>query len=119
MKKEATQIKGDIKAFLGPGSQFEGTLVFDQVVRIDGQFRGEIRSKDILIVGETAQVDGEVHVGTLVLSGRMQGTVVATEKVELLAPANLQGTVSTPILMVEKGVIFNGTLNMGNPANEE
>jgi len=113
MKKDTTPPKGDIKAFLGPGSQFEGTLVFDEVVRIDGEFRGEIRSKDVLIVGETAVVNGDINVGTLVLSGRLQGTVIATDKVELLAPANLEGTVTTPILMVEKGVVFNGTLSMG------
>ena len=42
MKKDKPIEKTDIKAFLGPGSQFEGKLIFDEVVRMDGTFRGEV-----------------------------------------------------------------------------
>ena len=38
MRKEIPIEKSEIKAFLGPGSQFEGKLVFNEIVRLDGGF---------------------------------------------------------------------------------
>lgn len=112
MRKENPVEKSDIKAFLGPGSQFEGKLVFDEIVRIDGVFRGEIQSRDILIIGPGADIQGEISVGTLIVSGKLHGNIKALNKVELRAPAQFDGSLETPILMVEAGVVFNGTLSM-------
>lgn len=112
MKKEAYIEKSDIKAFLGPGSQFEGKLLFDEIVRLDGTFRGEITSKDTLIVGKTADLQAEIEVGTLILSGRFKGNIHAEVRVELRAPAEVEGSIQTPILVVEEGVVMNSTLTM-------
>ena len=112
MKKEAYIEKSDIKAFLGPGSQFEGKLLFDEIVRLDGTFRGEITSKDTLIVGKTADLQAEIEVGTLILSGRFKGNIQAEVRVELRAPAEVEGSIQTPVLVVEEGVVMNSTLTM-------
>ncbi|MDO3378223.1 bactofilin family protein [Geoalkalibacter halelectricus] len=104
--------KSDIKAFLGPGSQFEGKLAFTEIVRLDGLFRGEISSKDTLIVGQTGELQAEIKVGTLILSGKLKGNVTAAARVELRAPAEVEGNIATPLLTVEEGVIFNGSLEM-------
>lgn len=113
MKKPVAIDKADIKAFLGPGSRFEGKLSFDELVRLDGSFTGEINSSDTLIVGETAIMQGEIHVGALVLSGRFTGKIVATDRVELRAPAQVEGSIETPSLKVDEGVVFNGDIVMG------
>jgi len=116
MRKETPIEKGDIKAFLGPGSQFEGKLVFDEIVRLDGTFRGEVTSRDTLIVGEAADIQAEVTVGTLVLSGRFKGNIKASKKVELRAPAQVEGSIETPVLSVEEGVQLNGSITMKKEA---
>lgn len=112
MRKETPIEKSDIKAFLGPGSQFEGKMVFDEIVRLDGTFRGEITSRDTLIVGESADIQAEINVGTLILSGRFKGNIKAARKVELRAPAQVEGHIETPVLAVEEGVVLNSTLSM-------
>lgn len=66
---------GEIRAFLGEGSRFEGVLVFDDIVRMDGHFQGSITSTDTLIAGHTAQIQADIRVGTLVLSGYFKGTI--------------------------------------------
>lgn len=111
MRKESVE-KSEIKAFLGPGSQFEGKLLFNEIVRLDGSFRGEINSKDTLIVGETAEIQAEVTVGTLVLSGRFKGNIKALQRVELRSPAQVEGNIETPVLVVEEGVLLNSSLVM-------
>ena len=112
MRKETPIEKSDIKAFLGPGSQFDGKLLFDEIVRLDGTFRGEVTSRDTLIVGETADIQAEVTVGTLILIGRFKGNIKAARKVELRAPAQVEGNIETPLLVVEEGVVLNSTLCM-------
>ena len=112
MRKETPIEKSDIQAFLGQGSQFEGKLLFDEIVRIDGTFRGEIQSSDTLIIGQTADIQADVTVGTIIISGRFTGNIKASKKVELRSPAQLEGCVETPALVVEEGVLLNGTFNM-------
>jgi cytoskeletal protein CcmA (bactofilin family) len=117
MRKESPIEKSEIKAFLGPGSQFEGKLVFNEIVRLDGAFRGEITSHDTLIVGESADIQAEIQVGTLILSGRFKGSVKAKTRVELRSPAKVDGTIETPALSVEDGVNLNGTITMNIAEN--
>lgn len=119
MKKPVAIDKADIKAFLGTGSRFEGKLSFDEMVRLDGSFSGEIKSSDTLIVGETAVIDGDIQVGALILSGRFKGKIVATDRVELRAPAQVDGSIETPLLTIEEKVIFNGEVSMGSRASEK
>lgn len=112
MKKPIAIDKADIKAFLGPGSRFEGTLSFDEMVRLDGIFSGEINSSDTLIVGESAEIEGSINVGALVLSGRFKGDIKATTMVELRAPAQVAGSIETPSLKIDEKVLFNGEIKM-------
>lgn len=116
MKKPVDIDKADIKAFLGPGSKFEGKLSFNEMVRLDGTFSGEIESSDTLVVGETAEIDGDIKVGALILSGKFKGDIKATAVVELRAPAKVEGKIETPSLKVEDKVIFNGQIVMPGSA---
>jgi len=116
MKKPLAMEKADIKAFLGPGSRFEGTLSFDEMVRLDGSFSGDINSSDTLVVGDTAVIDGNIRVGALILSGRFKGTITATTLVELRAPAQVEGMIQTPLLKIDEKVIFNGEVKMETTA---
>ncbi|HDR46484.1 MAG TPA: polymer-forming cytoskeletal protein [Geoalkalibacter subterraneus] len=111
--------KNEIKAFLGAGSQFEGKLSFSEIVRLDGAFRGEIESSDTLVVGESGKMIAEVKVGSLILSGRLEGNVTAAGKVELRAPAVVEGNITTPLLEVEPGVQINGQIIMPAAAQSQ
>ena len=70
-------------------------------------------SKDTLIVGDSADLQAEVSVGTLILSGRFKGNIKAVTRVELRAPAQVEGTIETPALSVEDGVLFTGSSAVG------
>mgnify|MGYP005811137233 FL=1 len=109
---------GEIRAFLGEGTQFKGVLSFAGAVRIDGHLEGEIVGEELLIIGEPAQVKAEIEVGTLVVSGRVQGSISARERVELLKPGRVTGTIRTPCLVVAEGAVFNGNCEMGGSDEE-
>ena len=101
-----------LNGFLDRGSHFQGDLTFEETFRIDGRFEGKIRSGSELILGDSADVNAEIEVGRLSVNGRLQGSVKATEKIELLAKARVQATLSTPVLKVEEGAFFQGSCQM-------
>ena len=90
--------------------------MFDEIVRLDGTFRGEVTSRDTLIVGDAAEIQAEVNVGTLILSGRFKGNIKASARVELRAPARVEGNIETPVLVMEEGVVMNSTVIMKQDA---
>jgi cytoskeletal protein CcmA (bactofilin family) len=102
----------ELNALLGKGSQFEGKLIFEGTVRIDGKFSGEIISTDQLIIGEGAEVKANVKVGTLTCLGDYQGEATASKAIELKAPAKVRGNLSTASIVIDRGVFFDGTCKM-------
>ena len=112
VNRSGTVTENNIKAFLGAGSDFEGRMVFNESMLLDGTFRGEISSEDMLIVGGKANLQAEVMVGTLIISGCFQGNIKAKTRVELCAPAQVNGVIEAPAISIEDGVIFNGTIKM-------
>jgi len=111
-KSSGTPEQSEITAFLGKGTEFKGVLSFEGTIRVDGKMEGEIISKDTLIGGDSAFLQGEVTVGTIILSGKVVGNINASQKVHLLAPANIQGNIKTPKLIIEEGVTFDGKCEM-------
>lgn len=103
-----------VNALLGRGTSFEGKLTFEGTVHLNGHFVGEIHSPDTLVVGEGARVQGEISVGTLIVNGEVSGTVRARQLVEMHAPARVRGTVETPVLTIDRGVVFEGQTKMEN-----
>mgnify|MGYP003343375601 CR=1 FL=1 len=65
----------------------------------------KLKPVDVAVVGAGVA-------GTIVCKGKITGDVVAKEKIKLRAPAIVNGGIKTPMLSIEEGVLFNGTLEM-------
>ncbi len=103
----------EITALLGRGTEFEGKLHFEGRVRIDGVFRGEIRSEDTLVIGEGAEVHAEIDVATVIVRGGIvRGNIRAATAVELYAPGKMVGNLHSPSLFIDRGVEFQGSCRM-------
>ena len=102
----------EITAFLGKGTEFKGVLSFEGTIRVDGRIEGEVLSKDTLIAGDEAHLQGEISVGTIISSGKIVGNVNASVKVHILAPGVIEGNIRTPKLIIEEGVTFDGKCEM-------
>jgi cytoskeletal protein CcmA (bactofilin family) len=104
---------GEINALLGRGTRYEGKLAFEGRVRIDGQFRGEIYSDDVLILGEGAEVEATIEVGTLIVrGGSLRGRVHARRLIEIYPPGRVFGELKAPQIFIDKGVHFEGSCSM-------
>ena len=109
----ADAVPGDeVIAFVGKGVEFKGVITYNGTVRIDGRLDGEIHTAGVLMVGQEAVITAKVTAGTVISRGHITGDVIAAGRVRLLAPAILNGSVKTPLLSIEEGVLFNGSLEM-------
>lgn len=92
---------------------FEGKMTFEGTVIINGKFKGEIFSDGHLIIGEGGYVEGKIEIGSIQIQGEVRGNILAKEKIEVLAPAVVQGDISAPNLAIKEGAIFEGNCSMG------
>jgi len=102
----------ELNAFLGEGTEFEGKLNFIGTVRVEGNLKGEIFAKDILIVGDKGTVEGEIEVNTIIITGLVKGNIKAATRVEISYPGRLYGTIETPTFVINEGAIFEGDCRM-------
>ena len=105
--------RGDLNGFLDAGSHIEGDLHFEDTFRIDGRLTGRVESKGDLVVGDQGQVEGEIRVGRLFISGTVKGNVVAAQRVEITARGKVGADLETPSLVIEDGAFFEGRCSMG------
>ncbi len=109
------QLQGQVTAILDRGASFEGTLTFEGTVQIGGDFKGEIFTKDTLVVNEGAQVSAQIEAETIVIAGKVEGNLFARRRVIMNPPAVFRGTVTSPSLKIDEGVVFEGASYMPKP----
>ena len=112
---------GDLSGFLEQGSHFEGELRFEQAFRVDGKVSGTIRSDGDLVVGEKGEIDGEVRVGRLFVTGLVRGEIHVAKRLSIHPRGRVEGDVHAPALVIEEGGILEGRCAMatvGAAANE-
>lgn len=102
----------ELNAFLGVGTEYRGKLDFVGAVRIDGHFEGEISTDGDLILGRKAFIQGTVRVGRLTSCGKIRGDVQVKEQAVFEKTSILNGSLSTPSLVVEKGAVVEGRIIM-------
>ncbi|MBU1206111.1 MAG: polymer-forming cytoskeletal protein [Proteobacteria bacterium] len=96
-------------SLIGEGSSVVGTLHFgDGVVRLDGRLDGGIFGQGTLIIGPEGLFQGEMKVSTLILCGRVEGTVIASERAHITPTGKLLGRVQAAQLIIEEGGILDG-----------
>ena len=97
---------GNLTAFIDQGSEFEGKLSFKDTVRIDGTFSGEITSDNTLIVGESGQIMATIRSVCVVISGLVEGNIIASDQIVLHKSAVVNGDLESPTIAMEEGVRF-------------
>jgi len=109
----------EIKAFLDQGTEFEGKLIFTGSVRINGKFQGEIFGQGSLIVDKDAQVEANIAVKSVYISGNVRGNIEVNEKMNIHSTGKFSGDVHTPIFIMEEGAFFDGRSHMMEVAEKK
>jgi cytoskeletal protein CcmA (bactofilin family) len=121
MRKEATMFgkedemrseEGKLSTIIAKGTKINGNIDLEGSIRIDGYVKGKVKTKEILTVGNTGVVEGEVHVREAVVGGKVQGSLIASQKVTLENRASILGDVTTGVFVIKEGGVFHGKCSM-------
>ena len=93
-------------SLLSTGLTVTGNLHSDGEIQIDGRVEGSIHS-DVLIVSETAQVNGEITAESVRVHGHVTGQIRATS-VSLAKTAHVLGDILHGNLAIEQGAFLEG-----------
>lgn len=103
---------------IGRGTTIRGEVDFDQGARILGVFEGKIRSQGEVQIGETAECRAEVDAAKVRIEGRLEGNVMARDRLHLSETANMVGDICATLLHVDEGATFVGHCRVGADALE-
>ena|SRR5215472_14000042 len=104
---------GQGQTYLDKGSKIMGKLFFEGLVRIDGHVEGEISANDVVVIGANAKLTGQLRAASIVIEGMISGgDIIAAKRVELRRTAKVVGDLTTPVLVVEDGALFDGHCTM-------
>lgn len=98
--------------FLEKGVRLEGKLETSGTLRIDSAMKGTLVSEGMLILGEHAQVEGEIVGSRVMILGRFTGTIHAKVRVEIHPKAIVSAEIHSPCLVIEPGSVFDGQCHM-------
>ena len=105
--------EGRLSGYVGNGTVLTGETSFQAMLRIDGHLTGRISSESgTLIVGSSGRVDANIAVASAIISGTINGDIVASEKLELTRTARVVGNIQAPRLVIDDGAVFEGACSM-------
>jgi len=96
------------KNVLNSDVDIKGTIKFAGELLFGGKLEGDITSDGALTLSDEAVIKGNLSVGSVVLRGKINGNIVAKERIEIKAKTELFGDIRAPKLAIEEGVTFVG-----------
>lgn len=93
---------------LGSDVEIKGSIKFQADLSVDGKIDGEITSPAALIVGEHAEIHGEIRTRSVTVQGNVQANITVEDRCELKAGSRLTGDLKAARLIIEDGATFIG-----------
>lgn len=103
-----------VSSVIGKKTIVEGTLIGNELLRIDGLVKGIVKSEGKIIVGNGGKVEGKIEANEIFVGGTIEGELFATEKVEANPTGRIYGDIHTKRLIVDDNAVFEGRCYMEN-----
>lgn len=109
---KSSNTQSDLNGVLDAGSHIHGELRFENRFSMRGKLTGSIFSEGDLEIGEGGEIDGNVHVRRVSVSGTVRGAIHASEQIEIFTAGKVEADLFTPCLKIEEGAFFEGSCVM-------
>jgi cytoskeletal protein CcmA (bactofilin family) len=105
---------------IGKSVVIRGELTGNEDLYLDGDIEGTIDLRDHkLVIGPNGKIKASITARELVVHGRLEGNVAATDRVELKKSCTLIGDVGTQRIMIEDGAFFKGAIDIKDGAQRK
>ena len=103
----------EIATVIGAETVIEGNITVPHSMRLDGRVHGQVNVTETLTVGPNGTVEGNVQVKSVIVGGKVVGSVSASDKITLNSTASMNGDLVCAKLVIEEGAMFEGMSRMG------
>ena len=97
---------------ISQGTIIDGSLISKNDVRISGRVDGEVKAEGKVILANEGYVKGNVNAGEADVAGTVEGELNISKRLILRQSARIKGDISTKVLLVEEGAVFEGACRM-------
>ncbi|HEX6464384.1 MAG TPA: polymer-forming cytoskeletal protein [Vicinamibacterales bacterium] len=96
-------------AWIGQGVTIEGSITSNQDIRIDGRVQGAVEvGQHEVVLGAGSEVKADVNARSVLVGGKIEGDVTATDRIQVQSTGVLIGDVVTPRLIIQDGGMLRG-----------
>ncbi len=108
-KKTAVRTRSIIPAGMTVRGKIEGA----EGLTVAGTVDGEIHLRGTLRLLEGGRLRGQVTVWEALIAGRAEGTLMASDRAEILSTARIEGEMRARRLTIVEGALVNGRMVVG------
>src|SRR5713101_7646171 len=103
--------------FIGKSVVIKGELSCGEDLYIEGQVEGTIDPKgNRLTIGPNGRVKANVTACVVVVQGKLEGNIQASDRVDLRQSAVVMADIATQHISIDEGVYFKGSINVQKKA---
>jgi cytoskeletal protein CcmA (bactofilin family) len=108
-----SQVAVGDQATISKGLILKGDVSGSESLFIDGKIEGSIALPgNRVTVGRNGQVAASIAAREIVILGKVQGNISATDRVEIRAEGSLTGDVTAARISIEDGAFFKGGIDI-------
>lgn len=112
MAKENEIQSGTNLNLIGRGTVIVGSITASSSIRVEGEIKGKVVCHDLVTVGSTGNVEGDVDAKNIVIGGKVNGNISAQDKLVMEAKSSVAGDIRARRLVVDEGATFEGKCSM-------
>jgi cytoskeletal protein CcmA (bactofilin family) len=105
---------GPEPSYVARDTSFEGNVICDGEIHIDGAIRGTVRAQTCLVDAH-GEIHGELIAQHVFVRGRIMGPVTGTH-VSIHAGAHVEGNITHETISIENGAFVYGSMRQGGMA---
>jgi cytoskeletal protein CcmA (bactofilin family) len=105
------------RSIIPAGMTLRGKIEGAETLTVAGTVEGEVHLRGTLRLLENGCLRGRASVWEASIAGRVEATLMASDRAEILSTARIEGEIRARRLTVVEGALVNGNMVAGPPAS--
>jgi cytoskeletal protein CcmA (bactofilin family) len=96
-------------------TSWSGNLESQGSLHVHGRVEGSLTASDDVFIAEEAEVDAVISASKVTVAGLVRGSIVCSDRFEILPRGRVAGDVRSPVLVIHEGALIAGDIAMSAP----
>ncbi|MFN3411621.1 MAG: polymer-forming cytoskeletal protein [Exilispira sp.] len=101
-----------VSNIISESTKLKGDFELDNVLRVDGEFSGSIKSTSKVLIGEKGKAFCNIEADAIEIGGIWEGSAKAKSLIKVYSTGKVKGSLEAPRIIIEEGVLLNGSVNV-------